>query len=312
MAAVVTMVAATACLPLPPELAAAMCAPASTYVPDSVKNAPLVPFEVLGEGASMIPEPNAALMARLASWPVWIRVVAAPVVTVKLPAEQMWTAIALRKEFGDAIDIELGPKRLGGGPSAATESCLLEAPVWSFGQGVPRGVTATVTPHAPSFSRDSGVTANILVTNRTRRTIAFVSPMARRCDDPRGEALAPVGGALAANVAVGVPARDAPAPTGSGPALEWRNDGVGGVAAGWRRHFFVCPAIGYSPVTIPPGRSGSFDVWASTVSLQPGSDRFVTPGAYDLRVVLQMLPSTVPGTAPVGIALPPARVHLTD
>jgi len=291
--AITSAVAALAgCLPLPPTIAAALCAPASTYVPASTSSAPMVPLDAK-PGAPLVPAPNAELLARLATFDGTFRASADPVVTVRLPdasARSRQTAAALRQEFGSAIDIEMGMKRLGGGPSGATSACLLVLPRWALGDLAPRGVRVDVEPTALVFGRNDLVTATVTVTNRTRRTVRvakLIGTLGRGCGAPvLGEALASPNDAVSMNVAKGEVARGVvePASPVGGQSLA-RIPGTPADRA-WYPASTACQLLGTISTTLPPGKRVAFEVTATTTSLVPGDDPVLAAGTYDLRVTV--------------------------
>lgn len=322
-----------ACLPLPPAVTTAVCPSRATYAPPLPADAPTVmfPTDAVSFWQQRIPEANAALMERVTTFPGRFSVSASPIVTVRLAdlsQESRDTAAALRREFGNSIDIEMGWKRLAGGPSGATAACIVSAPRWAIGQAAPKGVVVTVTPRAAPLTRDVPVSADVTVVNRTRKTI-HIGPLAGRfgrgCHAPYlFQPISRIDSALAANVSVGTLAPgevSGESPLGGQGFVRTAVEG----APTWRPMTFTCEGTMVAPSPILPGATVTFPVTASTISLSPGDDPALEPGPYDLRVLLAMTPfdpklpagsrptTSASGPLPAGwriVAAPPTRIEL--
>lgn len=291
--AVVVLVTGIACAPLPPTVASALCADPSTYVPAEVKAAPLVPFPSTRWASPQLPAPNAELMTRLLGFPGDFTVAPGPVVTVRVKgtdATARATASEVRREFGSAVDIEMGLKRLGGGPGGAS-ACLLSSPRWAVGATPPPGVALRVTPRAAAFRPGASVEADVTITNKGRRTLR-VLPVSgslpnRDCGIRVGQALGAPGSPLALNASVGLPAR------GSKPTPDRLELGTyepvvqsGDETPSWTPNACPLPLLMLDSRAIPPGESATVIVSASPLSLTPGDDPTLPEGDYELRSLI--------------------------
>lgn len=306
-----------ACLPLPTEIEHAMCPAGGPHVPAQDAIAPLVPFPAdLSPGWQRpVPAPNAAILDRLATFPGEFTVSTSPVVTVRVTgagAAADETAAALRREFGNTIDIEAGFKRLGGGPGGGS-TCLLLAPRWAIGERIPKGLRVTVTPNRTVFDRGETVTADVTVTNRTGRTIG-IGPLngrsGRGCDAPYiHQPISSIDSALAVNVSVGPAPRDVLDPERPLAGREFDRTAPGS-ATTWRTMMFTCEGTGSHAAPLAAGASVTFMIRALPTSLRPGDEADLGAGHYDLRPLLVFDPAP-PGigvgrTTSAALPIPPA------
>lgn len=328
MAVPALLLAGVACAPLPPTVAAARCASSSSYLPPQIANAPLVGFPTAGGPWQQIPAPNAALLDRLLDVPGDFGVIPAPVVTVQIrgtDAAARATAAAVRRELGSAVDIEIGLKRLAGGPGGGP-TCLLAPPNWAVGAAPPAGVATRVMPRAGSFGPGVAVEAEVTITNRRRQSIR-VAPVTGKlphpaCGVPLGQPLTAPGSLLAVNASVGLPAR---ADKAAAHLLEGSQYVPSTPTAGGERTWIPVTCTmelrGYAAMTIPPGGSATLVVAASPLSLTPGDDPTLPGGEYDLRALvvidttarLSVLSPDLNTTVPVGwrtVAVPAVRVRI--
>jgi len=327
MLGVALLLAGVACAPLPPAVAAALCAPPSSYVPAEVAAAPLVGFPPT-RPFQEVPAPNAALMARLLDFPGGFEVAPGPVVTVRVrgtDAAARATAAAVRREFGSAVDIEMGLKRLPGGPGGGP-ACLLASPRWAVGATPPAGVALRVMPRAAEFGPGAPVEADVTITNRRRHAVS-VAPVTgklpnRDCGVALGQALAAPGSALALNASVGLPARGVepnPKPLTAGEHSRVTQPGDTGPT--WAPMTCTLPLHLLAATPIPPGGSVTLTVAASPLSLTPGDDPTLPEGDYELRALIvidttasiRALSPDLNTTIPAGlrtVAVPSVRVRV--
>lgn len=322
--ALAAVVVAAACAPLPPDALASLCPPQASALPPGYVGAARVSYSP--EWPSAVPAPAVEVLDRLSVIPGDFTVSADSFVTVRLTgwdAAGRDLAARLRSEFGAQIDIEVGAKRLGGGPNGRTGSCVITAPRWSIA-AAPTGLSVQVIT-APSYDRTAPVTATLRITNQTRRAV-WVAPAPAGgwlCDaGDIGESLARPGTALNVNRAKGLLARNDPAPAaeqslGLGSAMPLSGEG------GQKWAPVVCTAELrlFLGTRIAPRGHADLPVAASTTSVMAGDDPVVGPGRYDLRATFAVLADSrsaigpyVPATGAVApwkvVAAPPVSVTL--
>jgi hypothetical protein len=258
-----------------------------------------------------VPAPSAVLLNQLLKVPGTFTIVPIPIVTVRLPdwsPDSQALAGRLRNEFGTTIDIEVGLKRLGGGPSGRSTSCVLVAPVWAIAEAPPKQLRVTVLI-APSFDRGATVTGTLRVTNAGRRSMwiaPHLSSRSRACGSTSlGEAIAQPGSSLAVNSSKGLPATDAPPTAEPADRLEvMRTESPSGPA--WRARLVVCPTVVWVGQRLRPGARIDIPINASTISVTADDQPFLASGAYDLRANFVVAPWS-PGAAVPTVSAPGVR-----
>lgn len=319
------VVLTAACAPLPADTVASLCPSQASTVPPSYVDAPAVTY--FRDWPETVPAPAVEVLDRLAVIPGDFTVSANPFVTVRLrswDAAGQDLAARLRAEFGALIDIEVGAKRLGGGPNGRTGSCVITAPTWSVAAG-PKAMSIRVIT-APSYDRTAPVTATLRITNHSRRAIRVApAPNVLRSacwSSSDGESLARPGSALNVNRGKGTPAPNDPAP------LSWPEAGRSWWAPSSlldhdKPHGpIVCelPLRIFMGVRVPPRGHADLVVAASTTSVTAGDDPILEPGRYDLRATFAVRPDGGGGSTMVDeygvvapwkvVAAPPAPVTL--
>lgn len=314
-----------ACAPLPADTVASLCPPQSSTLPPGYADAPQVTY--FRDWPETVSQPAVEVLDRLAKIPGDFTVSADRYVTVRLRG---WDtagrdlADRLRAEFGNVIDIEVGAKRLGGGPNGRTGSCVITAPTWSVA-AAPRGLSVRVIT-APSYDRTAPVTATLRITNRSRRAVLVATApnlITRTCSySSDGEALTRPGSALNVNRGKGAPAPNDPAPLRSPedgrvwwtPSALLDHDKPHGPIA------CAVPLHGFMGIRIPRRGHADLVVAASTTSVMAGDDPVLEPGHYDLRATFAVRPERGGGSNAVDengviapwkvVAAPPAPVTL--